>query len=203
MSVLRLYKDDTLESMISVEGEFSNPDEETGLDGTNGETATAALWVAVEQTTLAADIDDTTQTISLSAARFADTDYPVIAVGTEKMLITAGFGTASLTVSRGHNNTTPAAHTSGDVLRSAYDCSVVTIDCQDNDGSDESGWVTYCDDNGSGSPDGVWEAPHSLGSILISASKTIHRRVVVPAATPAAYKLDLVHRLAATINEIL
>ncbi len=202
MSVLRLYKDDTLESMVSVEGEFSNPDQEAGLDGTNGETATVALWVAVEQTTLAADIDDTTQAITLAAARFADTDYPVIVVGSEKMLITAGFGTASITVSRGYNNTSAAAHTSGDPVRVAYDCSAVTIDCQDNDGSDESGWVTYCDDNGSGSPDGVWEAPHSLGSVAITASAAIHRRVVVPASTPAAYKLDLVHRLAATINEI-
>ena len=202
MSVLRLYKDDTLESMVSVEGEFSNPDQEAGLDGTNGETATAALWVAVEQTALAADIDDTTQAITLTAARFADTDYPVIAVGSEKMLITSGFGTASITVSRGYNNTSAASHTSGDPVRAAYDCSAVTIDCQDNDGSDESGWVTYCDDNGSGSPDGVWEAPHSLGSVPITASIAIHRRVVVPASTPAAYKLDLVHRLAATINEI-
>ncbi len=202
MSVLRLYKNGTLESMVSVEGEFSNPDEETGLDGTNGETATGALWVALEQTTLAADIDNAVQSITLAAPRFADTDYPVIVVGSEKMLITAGFGTASLTVSRGHNNTSPAAHTSGDAVRAAYDCSVVTIDCQDNDGSDESGWVTYCDDNGSGSPTGIWEAPHSLGSILVSASVAIHRRVVVPAGTSAAYKLDLVHRLAATINEI-
>ncbi len=202
MSVLRLYKDDTLESMVSVEGEFSNPDEETGLDGTNGETATGALWVAVEQTTLAADIDDTVQVITLTAARFADTDYPVISVGSEKMLITAGFGTTSLTVSRGYNNTSAAVHTSGDNVYAAYDCSLATIDCQDNDGSDESGWVSYCDDNGSGSPDGVWEAPHSLGSISMTANAAIHRRVVVPSSTPAAYKLDLVHRLAATINEI-
>ena len=202
MSVLRLYKDDTLESMVSAGGEFSNPDEEASLDGTNGETASAPLWVAVEQTKLAADIDDSTQSITLVAPRFSDTDYPVIVVGSEKMLITAGFGTTSLTVSRGYNNTTAAAHSSGDPVRAGYDCSSITIDCQDNEGSDESEWVTYCDDNGSGSPDGVWEAPHSLGSLSLTQSAAIHRRVVVPAGTPAAYKLDLVHRLAATINEI-
>lgn len=202
MSVLRLYKDDTLESMVSIEGEFSNPDEETGLDGTNGETAVAALWVAVEQTTLDDDIDDTVQIIPLAAARFANTDYPVIVIGSEKMLITAGFGTTSLTVSRGYNNTTPAVHSTGDPVLAAYDCSSVSIDCQDNDGSDESGWVTYCDDDGGGSPDGIWEAPHALSNLNAGQSAAIHRRVVVPAGTPAAYKQDLVHRLAATINEI-
>jgi len=202
MSVLRLYKDETLESMVSAGGEFSNPDEEESLDGGAGETATAALWVAVEQTTLAADIDDSTQSLTLAADRFAGTDYPVIVVGSEKMLITAGFGTSSLTVTRGYNNTTAAAHSTGDPVRAAYDCSSISIDCADSEGSDESGWVTYCDDNGSGSPDGVWEAPHSLGSLAVSDNAAIHRRVVVPSGTPASYKLDLVHRLSATINEI-
>ena len=202
MSVLRLYKDEDLTSMVSIGGEYSNPDEETSLDGTNGETAVAPLWVAVEQTTLADGIDDSVQAVSISADRFADTNYPVIVVGDEKMLIVAGFGTSSLTVSRGYNNTTPAAHSSGDPVRAAYNCTSVSIDCEDNDGSDESGWVTYCDDNGSGSPDGVWEAPHELGGLNQDQSAAIHRRVVVPAGTPAAYKQDLVHRLVATINEI-
>ena len=202
MSVLRLYKDNTLTSMVSIAGEFSNPDEETSLDGTNGETAVAALWVAVEQSTLAADIDGTTQSVTLAADRFADTDYPVLVVGSEKMLITSGFGTSTLTVNRGYNNTTAASHTTGDPVRAAYDSSSITIDCEDNQGADESGWVTYCDDDGGGSPDGVWEAPHSLANLTVTQSAAIHRRVVVPASTPAAFKQDLVHRLAATINEI-
>jgi hypothetical protein len=201
LSVLRLYKDSALTSMVSTEGEFSNPDEEASLDGTNGETAISPLWVAVEQSALAADLDDSEQTIQLTGARFANTGYPVIVIGAEKMLITSGFGTTSLTVNRGHNGTTPAAHASGDSVLAAYDCSSVSISCQDNGGTDESGWVDYCDDDG-GSPNGVWEAPHSLGNLNCGQSAAIHRRVVVPAGTPAAYKQDLVHRLTATINEI-
>ncbi|MEA1996155.1 MAG: hypothetical protein U9N45_00885, partial [Gemmatimonadota bacterium] len=88
MSVLRLYEDAALTQIVSKDGDFANPDDESSLDGTNGETAQGALWAAVEQTTLAADIDDSTTTVTLTAARFADTDYPVIMIGTEKMLIT-------------------------------------------------------------------------------------------------------------------
>ena len=200
MSVLRLYEDSDLTQIVSRDGDFTNPDEETSLDGTNGDTAQKALWVALEQTTLAADLDDTTQSVTLAAARFADTDYPVIIVGGEKMLITAGHGTSSLTVNRGHNGTTAASHTTGDPVYAAYDCSSITLDCEDNQGADESGWVTYCDDSG-GSPDGVWEAPHSLSNLNYDQNAALWRRVVVPVGTPAAYKQDLVHRLAATLNE--
>lgn len=200
MSVIRLYEDSDLTLIVSRDGDFSNPDEETSLDGTNGDTAQKALWVAAEQTALADDIDDQTQTIPLAAPRFADTDYPVIIVGAEKMLVTAGHGTATLIVTRGYNGTAPAGHSTADPVYSAYDCSSVSIDCLDNQGTDESGWVTYCADSG-GSPDGVWEAPHALPNLNFDQSAAIWRRVIVPAGTPAAYKQDLVHRLAATVNE--
>ena len=200
MSVLRLYEDSDLTLLVSKDGDFTNPDDEESLDGTNGETAQKALWAAVEQTTLSSDIDDSNQTVPLAAARFADTDYSVIIVGSEKMLITSGHGTNSLTVTRGYNGTTPASHSSGDPVRLAYDCISVSIDCVDNEGSDESDWVTYCDDDG-GSPEGGWEAPHSMSNANYDQNQKIWRKVVVPASTPAAYKRDLVHRLSATINE--
>jgi hypothetical protein len=200
MSVLRLYKDSNLTQIVSRDGDFSSPDQESSLDGTNGETAQKALWVAVEQTTLTGDIDDEVNTIPLAAARFADTDYSVIIVDNEKMLITAGHGTASLTVVRGHNGTSPASHSSGAAVRLAYDCSVITVDCVDETGSDESGWMSYCDDSG-GSPDGNWEAPHELSDLSYEEKAAIWRKIVVPVSTPAAYKQDLIHRLACTINE--
>ena len=200
MSVLRLYEDSDLTLLVSKDGDFTNPDDEDSLDGTNGDSAQKALWAAVEQTTLSGDIDSSTQTIPLTDPRFAEVDYSVIIVGSEKMLITAGHGTNSLTVTRGYNGTTPAGHSSADPVRLAYDCSSVSIDCVDNEGSDESNWVTYCDDDG-GSPDGGWEAPHSMSNLNCDQSQKIWRRVIVPASTPAAYKRDLVHRLSATINE--
>jgi hypothetical protein len=200
MSVLRLYEDEDLTGIISMDGDFSNPDVESSLDGSNGETATRELWVALEQTLLDGAVDDEQTTIALEAARFADTGYSVIIIGSEKMLITAGHGTTSLTVIRGHNNTTPATHEDGDTVALAYDCSSVSIDCEDLQGTDESSWVTYCDDSG-GSPDGNWEALHPVGNLNYDQSAKIWRRVVVPASTPAAYKQDLVHRLSATVNE--
>lgn len=202
MSVLRLYDDVSLINQISVNGDFSYPDSENSLDGTNGETVIKPLWIAVEQTVLAADIADTVTTaVSLSASRFADTDYSVIIVGDEKMLITAGHGSTNLTVIRGHGGTVKSSHTAGDAVRMAYDCSSITIDCLDNEGDDESGWVSYCDDDGAGNPDGSYASPHSVSDLACNQKAAIHRKVVVPASTPAAFKRDLVHRLAATVNE--
>ena len=200
MSVLRLYEDSALTQIVSIDGDFSNPDEEESLDGTNGDTANKALWAALEQTTLDGNIDDAQTTISLDQSRFADTDYSVIVIGSEKMLITAGHGTQTLTVSRGYNNTTPTSHADGDTVALAFDCSSISIDCEDLQGTDQSSWVSYCDDS-AGSPDGNWEAPHAIANLNFNQNAKIWRRVVVPASTPAAYKQDLVHRLSATVNE--
>jgi len=201
MSVLRLYKDELLEQMISLENDFSNPDEEDSLDGTAGQTVFRPLWLAVEQTTLAAPVADgqTTQ-ISLAAPHFPGTAYSVIIVDEEKMLICGGHGTANLTVVRGHNGTPAVAHSSGARVRLAYDCSQVTVGCADTLGADESGWVSYCRDS-SGAPDGAWEAPIGPLGLNYGQSLKIWRRVSVPSGTAAAIKQDLVHRISAMIVE--
>ncbi|MCE5269774.1 hypothetical protein LLH00_00640 [bacterium] len=201
MSVLRLYKDALLEQMISLEGNFSNPDEEDSLDGGAGQVAEAPLWLAVEQTTLAAAVEDaeTTQ-LSLAAPRFAGTAYNALLVGSEKMLISAGHGSTALTVVRGHNGTTAAAHASGAPVRLAYDCSQISLSCLDTQGPDESGWVRYCRDSG-GAPDGAWSAPLGPLSLVCGQKLKLWRRVSVPAGTAAAIKQDLVHRISATLSE--
>lgn len=201
MSVLRLYDQVGLTTMISIDGGFENPDEETAIDGTAGATKQLELWVAVEQTTLAAAITTTSETIiTLTAARFADTDYSTIIIDSEKMLITAGHGTTSLTVVRGHNGTTAATHSSAAAVRAAYDCTNISIDCVDETGTDESGWMTYCNDN-TGTPTGSWEAPHTISNIAYNASVAIWRRLIVPALTAAEYKHDLIHRITCDIAE--
>jgi len=201
MSALRLYEDAALTSIVSLDGAFTNPDDESNLDGTAGETSTKALWVAVEQTTLAADMDISQTTVTLTAARFADTGHPVIIIGSEKMLVTAGGGTTTLTVSRGHDSTTKATHDEDDAVYLAYNCSDISIDCTDNSGTDESGWVTYCDDDGLGAADGSWEAPHSISNLNYNQNAAIWRQLIVPALTDAAYKIDLVHQLTCDIAE--
>jgi len=202
MSVLKLYTDSALTDMLSDSGSFTNPDEETALDGTAGDTEDCALWMAVEQTTLGAAVTTTDGTsLTLTAARFAATAYSVIIIDSEKMLITAGHGTTGLTVTRGYDSTTPATHLINAPVRLCYDCTAISIDGYDSTGTDESGWLSYCDDNGAGAADGSWEAPHSVSNLAYNADADIWRRVVVPASTAAQYKTDLAHRIAATINE--
>ncbi len=205
---LRLYEADPASdpsSLISVSEAFTNPDDEASLDGTSGETSLKALWVAVEQTTIAEDLDNSETEITITSARFADTDYPVVIVNNEKMLVTGGFGTTTLTVTRAHNGTAAATHTNGDEIQLAYTCTSITIDGADIEGSDESSWLSYAADDGGGSPTGPWEAPHipGDGTLAHTASTAIHRRVIVPASTAASLKRDLVHRLAATVNEFV
>jgi hypothetical protein len=194
-----IYEDSDLTQLISAEGSLSNPDEETDLNGDDGETAVKALWAACIQTELAAPIDDSTQTVTVDASVFKYTDEPVLKCGSELMYITAGFGTTTLTVERGWNNTTPASHSENDRIYMAYNAEGVYVACEDNEqviSGDESSWVTYCLDDGGGSPDGSYSAVLSLGNIdYDDAGVAFHRKVVVPASTDAQSKQDLIHQL--------
>ena len=198
---LRIYEDAALSQMLSRDGAQINPDDEADVDGGSGATLQKALWVAPEQTTLNGGIDNQQTTITLAAARFADQNYPIIVIDGEKMLITGGFGTTSLTVVRGYHDTTPASHADGAAVRAAYDYSSNSIDCTDNEGTDESSWTTYCLDSG-GSPDGNWQAPLALSDINYDESLAIWRKIVVPADTAPIRKVDLEHSLSFDAQEI-
>lgn len=188
-------------TMVTLESVFTLPDSESALDGDAGETATASLWIAIEQTTLSGSINSSVTTVVLAEARFADTALPVIVIGTEKMLITAGFGTTSLTVVRGWDGTTAASHTTGAQVISAYDAAAdAAITAEDNYGTDETGWMDYCGDT-AGSPDESYADPYALGAIAYDESLRIHRRLVVPASTDPASKSDLLHTISATLSE--
>lgn len=198
---LRLYEDAALTLQVTVDGDFTNPDDEADLAGTAGETSNGALWIAPDQTKLDGGINDSETSITVAAARFADTNYSVIIIGTEKMLITASHGTTTLTVTRGYDDTTAAAHADEAAVIACYDFTAISIDCHDNSGTDESDMVTYCDDDGGGNPDGSWEAPHTVSNIAHDGSEAIHRRIIVAAESTAEYKKDLIHRLTATFEE--
>ena len=195
---LRLHESDTVR--VSLEDVFTNPDDEDGLDGDAGDSAEKKLRVMIEQTTLGDDINDSVTTIPLAAVSFANTNRKYIMVGSEKMEVTAGWGTDSLTVTRGVKGTTAAAHSSGDAVRLAYDAVGASISVEDNSGSDESSWVDFCLDSG-GSPDGNWQSPLSLGNIAYDSYVDIWRRVTVPAATIAQAKQDLILVIDCTIKE--
>ena len=133
---IHLYKDSQLAQPVS-EGTLTSPDSDT-YNGTDGESKDRQLYLANEQTTLAADITSTQTTITLASARFADGD--TIIVGSEQMIVTAGGGTTSLTVQRGQNGTAKATHSSGATVYSALSYTTLKVKPVDATGTDESGW---------------------------------------------------------------
>lgn len=191
-----VYEDSDLTELVSAEGSFTNPDDETDVDGDGGDTKYKLLWVAPERGFLAADINDTVEALTLAAARFANSALNVIIIGTEKILIGAGFGTTSLSsLTRGYDGTTAAAHSSGDAVILCYDVTAAKIVATDNDDTDEASWMTYCL-----APAGVPDTSYNshptelaLGDIDYDESVQIYRRIIVPASTSPRAKTDLLH----------
>ena len=199
----RLYENEALTQIITLENCFDNPDDESEINGDSGQVKKKHLWASIEQTTLSGNINDSVTTIPLTAARFADTNLPIIRIGSEKLLITGGWGTTSLTCTRGYHNTSAAAHTSGDSVYLAYDAQNVQVVCEDNEGADEAPWCVYClapggvaDNNYNSHPEKL-----SLGNIAYNAKVEIERKFTVPASTPPIDKQDLLHKIDANLKE--
>jgi hypothetical protein len=70
--------------------------------------------------TLAADINNSTTTVTLDAAPNIANSAFTARIGTEQVRVTAGMNTTTWTVTRGYNSTTPAAHTDGDTITFMY-----------------------------------------------------------------------------------
>ena len=192
-----VYEDEACELMLSAEGVFTNPDEETDVDGDEGDAIVKKRYCAVAQTKLASGMDDSTENMTLVAAVFRWADTRVIKVDDELLYIKTGYNPASvnLTVQRGWNNTTPAVHSSGAAVRLAYDGKNISITCRDNEQvitGDESDWIDFCLDSG-GDPDGDYSLPLALGDIDYDEVLPFHRRLTVPAETPAQSKQDLIY----------
>jgi hypothetical protein len=200
-----LYEDSDLTELVTVESSFTNPDDETGIDGDAGATKNKLLYVAMERGFLAADINDSDDpvTITLAAARFSDTALNTILIGSEKLQITAGWGTTSLTATRGWDGTTKAAHTTGDAVILCYDIETATIVCSDNSGTDQADWISYCLAP-AGTPDGDYNthpAVLNLGDIDYDSYVCINRRLIVPASSAPVIKADLLHDTTGLLTE--
>lgn len=187
---IHLFKDSLLTEQIS-EGTLASPDSDT-YNGTDGQAKDRELFIANEQTTLAANITSTQTVISLASARFADGDTVII--DTEQMIVTAGGGTTSLTVQRGQNGTTKATHTSGSVVYSALTYTTLKVKPVDSSGSDESTWckvaLTQLELD-TATPG----AELTLGDKAHNATLSFWRRFSVPAGTPVQNKTDLKIRI--------
>lgn len=196
MSRLRLYKEITLDTMVSLEGSFANADATDSIDGLTGGTDTAQLWAATEQTTLAADLDDSALILSLTAVRFAGSSYLVLRCEDELMLITSNGGTTAPRVTRGYGDSTAAAHVAGTRVYAAYEYQMATVTAVETGGADTNYTVDYSLDSVS------FSASLALGYIGYNDSVKLYRRVTVEADTPTAIKTDIIHRLAAGIDQV-
>ncbi len=190
---IHLFKDAALTQQVS-EGTLTSPDSDT-YNGTDGESKDRQLYLANEQTTVAADITSIQTNMPLASARFADGD--TIIIGTEQMIITAGGGTTSLTVQRGQNGTAKAAHTTGAAIYSALSYTTLKVRPVDASGTDESGWCRLALTQAE-LDTVVPGAELALGDKAHDVTLSFWRRFTVPAGTPVQNKTDLKLRITGT-----
>jgi len=187
---IHLFRDTELTQQIS-EGTLASPDSDT-YNGTDGQAKDRELFLANEQSALAANITSTQTNVTLAAARFADGD--TIIIDNEQMIVTAGGGTTSLTVQRGQNGTPKAAHTSATPVYSALTYTTLKVKPVDSSGSDESSWcklaLTQAELDAA-----VPGAELTLGDKAHSVTLSFWRRFTVPAGTPVQNKTDLKLRI--------
>lgn len=195
---IHLYEDAALTQQIS-EGDLSNPDDDT-YNGTDGETKDKELFLANEQTTLAAPLASGETSLQLNEPRFADGE--VIVIGTEQMRVLSGGGTTTLGVERGYGGTTAAAHDAGAAIYSGYDYTGLVVEPVDVSGSDESDWYRLAltqaelDTATPGAPLNLGDKPHDV-------TLSFWRRCTVPPGTAVQNKTDLKLRITGTENPIL
>lgn len=195
---LHIYLDSSLTLLVS-EGDGSRPDEGS-YNGADGESRDRQLFVANEQGTLVALLDDVQTHLELITPCFRDGE--IVIVGSEQLRIASGGGTSSLTVERGASGTTPATHEAGATVFSAYDYSGLTVQPIDTSGSDESGWYRLAltqaglDEAAPGASLNIGDKPHAQ-------TLSFWRRCTVPRATPVQNKQDLKLRLTGVEQPIL
>ncbi|MBU1629424.1 MAG: hypothetical protein KKH06_05025 [Gammaproteobacteria bacterium] len=195
---IHLFEDSALTQQIS-EGDLSNPDDDT-YNGTDGETKDKELFLANEQTILAAPLASGETSLQLAEPRFTDSE--VIIIDSEQMRIQSGGGTTTLGVERGYGGTTPAAHADGSPVYSGYDYTGLVIEPVDNTGSDESTWYALAltlAELDAAAPGG----PLSLGDKNHDVTISFWRRCTVPAGTAVQNKTDLKLSITGTENPVL
>ena len=195
---IHIYEDNALTLPLS-EGDLANPDDDT-YNGTDGETKDKELFLANEQTTLAAVLASGETSLELSEPRFSDGE--IIIVDDEQMRILSGGGTTVLAVERGYGGTTPAAHDAGATVYSGYDYTGLVIEPVDVAGGDESDWYVLALTQAS-LDTAVGGAPLNLGDKAHDVTLSFWRRCTVPSGSPVQNKTDLKLRLTGTENPIL
>lgn len=195
---IHLYTDTDLTDQIS-EGTMANPDSDI-YNGSDGESKDRELFLANEQTTLAAAMNSSQTSVQLSYPRFVNDE--AIIIGSEQMRILSGGGTTNLTVERGYGGTTPTGHSSGTKVYSGYDYTGLTVQVLDTAGDDESSWCKLAASQAeldSATPG----AQLILGDKPHANKLSFWRRMSVPAGTRVQNKTDVKLRMLGTEYPIL
>ena len=195
--MIHLYKDAALTQKIS-EGDLSSPDDDI-YNGTDGESKDRELFVANEQTTLAAALGIVATTVLLTEPRFANGD--ILVVDSEQMRVSAGGGTTTLTVVRGASGTIAVSHTAGTRLYTAASYNSLDVSVVDNSGTSEASWIRLSKTQ-SGLDTAVPGASLTLGSKAWNATVSFWRRVTVPAGSAIENKTDLKYRVTGWENAL-
>jgi len=195
---IHLYLDEQLTQQIS-EGDFSNPDADN-YNRTDGEIKDRQIFVANEQTRLAAPIDDNQTDIELIEPRFADAEY--IVIGTEQMQILSGGGSNNLTVRRAVGNTVAVSHAADVPVYSGYDYTGMVVDPIDEFETDESVWYKLALTQAE-LDTATQSAPLNLGAKAHNQTIFFWRRCTVLSGTPVQNKIDIKLRLTGTENPVL
>lgn len=202
---LRAFEEAAITTVFTITGDFSNA-EDGEAAGDTGETITKLLYITMGQRKLDGGIDANQEDIELDYPWFADDGRNFVLFNSgEKGFVTAGWGTTSLTVTRGFHGTTKSSQADGTTFQRCYEAPAgeATIQCVDIDGSDQAPWVTYCLAPG-GTPDESYEVELTLkagGAIIPGEVIIVERKIVVPAAWGFDDKQDLIHRLSGKIEE--
>lgn len=189
MGPLRIYSDLALTDMFSRGGNFSNPDT-SDVSGSYPQNSAKAIYVAPEQGLLSGAIDDSQIQIETSAALFALTNWSQIIINSEVMLITAGHGTTTLTVTRAYAGSSAAAHVDGAAVVAHYNFTNIKILSPDSS-------LTHALDV-AGSP-GSYAATLALSNLAYNAYQKIWRKVVVSAG--GTFNSTPLHRLSYTFDK--
>lgn len=190
MGPLRVYNDSALADLVTRGGNFANPDTSALSGGSYPQTSVKAVYVAPEQGLLSGAIDDSQIRIELAAARFALTNWSQIIVNSEVMLITAGHGTTTLTVTRAYAGTSAAAHVDGAAVVAHYNFWNIKIFSPDSS-------LEHALDV-AGSP-GSYAATLSLSDIAYNGYQKIWRKVT--ATSGGDFNSSPLHRLSYTFDK--
>ncbi len=190
---IHLYTDAELAQQVS-EGDMSSPDTDV-FDGVAGEEKDRQLYIANEQTFLAAPIGVSDTALTLSDARFADGD--TLIVDSEMMQVVSGGGTTAIIVQRAQGESASASHEMGARVYTACNYTDLSVQPVDTQGTDESSWCILAltqVDLDTRSPGDVLV----LGSKGYSETLSFWRRISVPVGTPMHNKTDLKFRINGT-----